>query len=167
MIIFFSCLPDDLHLLGVACMFIASKYEDVYPIKLNSLWEKAVYDKLSKEQIKDKEFEVLETLNFDALGPNLFTFTQIMINKLDLKNQIEPEKMAIMNDLLCYMNKMASYEYTIIKNSKASLISAATFLVSFKLFEQIGRNFSISSNVIKYLLHPYSLNNLYRFKTSK
>lgn len=142
-------------------MFIASKYEDVYPIKLNSLLEKAVYGKFSKEQIKDKEFEVLECLEFDVLGPNIFKFTQIMINKLDLKNQIEPEKLAIMNDLLCYMNKMASYEYTIIKNSKTSLISAATFLVSFKLFEQIGRNFSIASNVLKnFLKHSYKRNKL-------
>jgi len=28
---------SDLHLTGVTCMFIASKYEDVYPLHLNTV----------------------------------------------------------------------------------------------------------------------------------
>lgn len=133
-------------------MFIASKYEDIYPMKLSFLCEKAAYEKFSQEQIRNKEFEVLDCLKFDVLGPNIYSFTQLVANSLDLKSQMEPEKLSILYDLLTYMNKMVIYEYFILKNTKASLISAASFLVAFKLFEQIGKNFNIALNVTIFLL---------------
>ena len=40
------CLnPNDLHLIGITCMFIASKYEDLLPIRLETLCEKAGFGK--------------------------------------------------------------------------------------------------------------------------
>jgi hypothetical protein len=36
----------DLHILGVACMFIASKYEDIYPLKMKMVFEKIAHKKL-------------------------------------------------------------------------------------------------------------------------
>ncbi len=35
-----------LHILGVACMFIASKYEDIYPLKMKMVFEKIAHKKL-------------------------------------------------------------------------------------------------------------------------
>jgi len=40
-------------------MFIASKYEDIYPLKLNVVHEKIAHKKLSVEQMRDKEQEIL------------------------------------------------------------------------------------------------------------
>jgi hypothetical protein len=37
----------DLHLLGVTCMYIASKYEDIYPLKMSMVYEKIGHKKLS------------------------------------------------------------------------------------------------------------------------
>ena len=129
-------------------MFIASKYEEMYPIKLEVFCEKAAYGKFTKEQIKDKEMEILESLDFDVMGPNVFSFSQIVANKLEVKEQMDDHNLLIFNDLLSYMNKMVSYEYAIIKNVKSSLLSAAVCLVCFKLFEQIDKNFNIALNVI-------------------
>lgn len=33
----------DLHIIGVTCMFIASKYEDYYPIKMKIVFEKIAH----------------------------------------------------------------------------------------------------------------------------
>ena len=33
----------DLHLLGVTCMFIGSKYEDIYPLKMKTIYEKIAH----------------------------------------------------------------------------------------------------------------------------
>ena len=48
-------LPADLHLLGVTAMFIACKYEEIYPVKLQVVHEKIAHKKLAKEDIKIKE----------------------------------------------------------------------------------------------------------------
>ena len=45
---------QDLHLTGVTCMFLATKYEEIYPLKLSVIHEKIAHKKLSAEQIKIK-----------------------------------------------------------------------------------------------------------------
>lgn len=42
----------DLHLIGVTSMFIASKYEDIYPLKMKMVFEKIAHKKLSIDKIK-------------------------------------------------------------------------------------------------------------------
>ena len=37
----------DLHLIGVTAMFIASKYEDIQPLKMKMIYEKIAHKKLS------------------------------------------------------------------------------------------------------------------------
>lgn len=54
--------PSDLHLLGVAAMFIACKYEEIYPVKLKVVHEKIAHKKIPIEDIKNKEADILNTL---------------------------------------------------------------------------------------------------------
>ena len=58
-------------------MFIASKYEDIYPIKLKVLYEKIGHWKLSVEDLKEMEFEILKTLNFEVRAPTVLDFVSI------------------------------------------------------------------------------------------
>lgn len=46
---------SDLHITGVVCMFIASKYEDVQPLLMKTVYEKIGHSKLSKESLVAKE----------------------------------------------------------------------------------------------------------------
>jgi hypothetical protein len=39
-------LPNELHLIGVTSMFIASKYQDIYPLHLNTVIDKIAHNKL-------------------------------------------------------------------------------------------------------------------------
>lgn len=48
-------LVNDLHLLGVTAMFIASKYEDILPLKMKIVYEKIAHKRLEIEQIKTTE----------------------------------------------------------------------------------------------------------------
>ena len=34
---------NELHLIGVTCMFIASKLEEIYPIKIKTVFEKIAH----------------------------------------------------------------------------------------------------------------------------
>jgi len=147
-----SINPDELHLIGITSMFIASKYEEIMPMKLSVLCEKAGYGTFTKEDIKDKEVEILESVGFDVMGPNLFSFVQLIANKLNVKEQMNPHQVLVFNDLMSYMSKMVTYEYAIVKNAKNSLLAAAVSLVCFKLFEQIEHNFNIAINVFLFPL---------------
>ncbi len=41
-----SLLPVKLHIIGVQCMLIASKMEEVYPLKIRIVYEKIAHKKL-------------------------------------------------------------------------------------------------------------------------
>ena len=53
---------SELHLIGITCMFIASKYEDYYPIKMKIVFEKIAHQKLKIEDIKQLELDVMQTI---------------------------------------------------------------------------------------------------------
>ena len=44
---------SDLHLIGVACIFLASKLEDVYHIVLDDIYHKVAHKRFSYQQIKE------------------------------------------------------------------------------------------------------------------
>jgi hypothetical protein len=41
-----------LHQIGITCMFIAAKYNEIYPIRIHIFYEKIAYFKVSVQQIK-------------------------------------------------------------------------------------------------------------------
>jgi hypothetical protein len=55
---------QDLHLLGVTSMFIASKYEDVTPIFLTTMVKKVGHNRLQDKEILSLEREILTVLKF-------------------------------------------------------------------------------------------------------
>mmetsp|Transcript_32597 Transcript_32597/g.24083 ORF Transcript_32597/g.24083 Transcript_32597/m.24083 type:complete len:134 (-) Transcript_32597:236-637(-) len=66
---YFSCLNSgprartlelqELHITGIACMFIASKYEDVYPLLMKTVFNKIGHAKIPAEAIKERELDIL------------------------------------------------------------------------------------------------------------
>lgn len=66
-------------------MFMASKYEEIYPLKLQIVKEKISHNKITKEQIKDKEREICEVLCFKLGGTTIYEFLQLYLQELKLK----------------------------------------------------------------------------------
>lgn len=48
-----------LHLIGTACLMIASKNEEVRYIHVDSVLKKIAYDKFTKEELLETEFYIL------------------------------------------------------------------------------------------------------------
>ena len=72
-----------LQLVGVTSMFIASKYEEIYPPELKDF----VYitdNAYVKSEVLDMESKMLGSLNFDITFPTQWSFLQIFRKKLDL-----------------------------------------------------------------------------------
>lgn len=59
------CLvKQDLHLVGLVCVFISSKYLDVYPIRMRQILEEAGHNKYTQKQVLEAEKEFLKVLTF-------------------------------------------------------------------------------------------------------
>ena len=69
----------DLHLIGVTSMFIASKYEDIYPLKMKMVFEKIAHKKLPIERIKSMEMDILKVINYRIPAPTSFEFIKVYL----------------------------------------------------------------------------------------
>jgi hypothetical protein len=57
---------EDIHLIGIGAIYIASKYEDIYHIKISTLCEKAAHGKFRPADIRRKEDDILNVLGFSV-----------------------------------------------------------------------------------------------------
>jgi hypothetical protein len=73
---------NELHIVGITSMFISSKYEEIYPMRLKIVYEKIAHKKLSVEEIKKKEIEILETLNYTISNSTVFDFLALTFFKI-------------------------------------------------------------------------------------
>ena len=74
----------DLHLVGVAAMFIATKYEEIYPLKLDVLYDKIGRKKFRKSEILEKESEIIQTLSFSLENASVYDISRAITRKLGL-----------------------------------------------------------------------------------
>jgi len=72
----------DLHILGVTSMFIASKFEDVHPLKMKMVYEKIAHKKLSVEKIKSTELEFLKVVHYKIAAPTILDFLKVYLRTI-------------------------------------------------------------------------------------
>lgn len=97
---YFKCCDDakevsDLHVVGVTSMFIASKFEDIYPLKMKTVFEKIAHKKLEIERIKDLELDIMKSINYKIHAPTVLDFLKVyMVNALGIEilNRTETKK---------------------------------------------------------------------------
>lgn len=78
----FEISNDDLHLIVIASLFIASKFEEVVPIRFKTLCKKVGHQKYSEEDIRSAEILILKKLGFKIPRPNYVeVIHQIIIDK--------------------------------------------------------------------------------------
>jgi len=75
-------LPGELHLIGVTSMFIASKYQDIYPLRLKIVQDKIAHNKLTCQEIKKKEDEIMRYLNYNIGLPTMWDFITIFMEEI-------------------------------------------------------------------------------------
>ena len=62
-------------------MFMASKYEDVYPLLMKTVFNKIGHMKVSVEAIREKELEILRAIGFKIGAlPTSFEFLERYID---------------------------------------------------------------------------------------
>ena len=74
--------PAELHLIGVTSMFIASKYQDIYPLRLKIVQDKIAHNKLTCQEIKNKEDEIMRYLNYNIGLPTMWDFITLFMEEI-------------------------------------------------------------------------------------
>jgi len=80
-----SLANKDIHSVGVISMYIASKFEDVFPLHSKVVSEKIAHGSISQKDIVRMEQEFLQFLDYDVDFVTPFDFHQTYIDKISKK----------------------------------------------------------------------------------
>lgn len=136
--------PADLHLLGSTCMFIASKQEEIRPIKLTALAVDICKEKIPVEQIMAKELEVLLTVGFRSQRPDILAVLRCALNVIGIT---DAQVFSFVENISVLIAKMTLFfrevttKYTVLETSAAILIMAL------KLTESVQSGFNASPHI--------------------
>jgi len=128
-------------------MFMASKYEEIYPLRLSVVHEKIAHRKLQPEQIKKKEMEIFATLEYKMTNVTPYEFMMNALHQLDLKSTIAPKLYDYLKKVCVYLAKANMHDYELISQQDYSELAASTLFVAFKIIEQLDKSFPISQLV--------------------
>jgi len=70
---------NDVHLIGITCLFIASKMEDIIPLRMSHVRSKIGHNKFSEAEIKKKEKQILEAIGYDLITSSTAEFIKTFI----------------------------------------------------------------------------------------
>lgn len=137
----------DIHLIGVTCMLISSKMEEILPFKISTVVEKMTHNKITAVQIQQMEFEILTTLDFNLLrGKSLFVIVEFLFVKL---NFFRMEKFQQIRRIFIYLSKMIIHDYDLIKKYSVKYLSASVLYITVKIIEQVKLSIDIDQIVEK------------------
>ena len=70
---------SDLHIIGVTAMFVASKFEDIYPLKMKTVHEKIAHSKLEISKIKALELDIMKVIKYKIHAPTVLDFLKVYL----------------------------------------------------------------------------------------
>ena len=144
---------SDLHIIGVTTMFIASKYEDIYPLKMKMVYEKIAHKKLAIEDIKTLELDIMINIENKIPAPTVLDFLRHYLQevlgighmgKTSLTSE-EREKVptnsntqeglnVLIFKMAMYLAKMSMHDYEL-SGRKPSLVGIGALYVALKICE--------------------------------
>jgi len=140
---------NDLHLAGVSAMFLAAKFEEIYPLRIRVVHEKIAHKKFSKEEIRDKETEMIDTLGFNCCPVTLLSFIEVSLCHIRMKEVLSSKLNSHLEKLCVYIAKMVMHDYEIINKFSPSYLSGACIYISLKIVQQLDPDFKIEGPASK------------------
>lgn len=127
-------LEQELHLLGVVCMFVASKFEDVNPLTMKVVYERIGHKKFTKGEIKRGEREVLSALDFRVSLPTVYLFLEKYLTEVGLESE-EGQRAQALAQLA-----MLSWQLAVLPPSKLAKAVQTVTRASLRLPVQLPRH---------------------------
>ena len=95
---------NDVHLLGIVSMYIASKMEDIIPLRMNHVKSKISHNKFSEKEIKRKEKNILETIDFETITSSTYDFIRTFVFDFIHNNRIQIHKLNMFHHIDVFDN---------------------------------------------------------------
>ena len=140
---------NDLHLIGVASMYVATKYEEICPLRISVMQSKISHSKFSKEEIKAKETDILTALNFECSPVTILNFLEIGMETLKLKEALSDSLYTHLAKLSVYIAKMVMHEYELLAKFTQSEFAVACIYIGLKIVQQLEPAFKIEAFAYK------------------
>ena len=143
----------DIHLVGVTCMLIASKLEEIIPFKVKTVVQKMTHEKIPAADILACEFQILQALDFCFYDtPNLFAVIEILLVKLDLHRT---PMIADIFKVCTYISKMILHDYSLITQFETKYLASSCIYITFKIIEQVCQGFRTKEyvDILKQILN--------------
>lgn len=136
--------PTDLHLLGSTCMFIASKQEEVRPIKLSALVVDICKDKIPVDAIFGEELEILSTIGFRSQKPDLFALIRCTLNVLGIE---DTAIFSFVENITVLIAKMCLFFREVVTKFTVPEIAASILIMALKLTESVHAGFCAGPHI--------------------
>ncbi len=129
-------------------MFIASKYEDVLPLMMKTVFNKIGHKKIPINDIRDRELDILRVLGFKVGSmPSPLEFLE---KDIDLVLSSHKDKKFI-NLMSVYLAKLAIHHEKLC-SQKSSLLGASSIYVALKICEQMRNQTILTTEIQNSLL---------------
>jgi cyclin B len=136
---------SDLHLIGVVSMLIASKIEEVKVIKMESIIVDICKYKFEKQQIIDKEQEIVTKLMGQLNLPTVHDYLSAVTNII----QLSPKDKRLVKNYSNILLKMFLFSYDIMNVYSFSELACYSLIISLKLFEHSRKVPSVQKLILK------------------
>lgn len=148
----YDCPRNELQLVGISSLFLASKYEEIYPPDLPEFY--IICDKTyTEKQILDMEGDIILALNFDLVFSSSYFYFEMFSKKRKFTVMLVGIKRETysMGHFLLFISTM---EFSLMKHRPSQLALSAIFLAnkflkSGKWFEELPGVVGCSEHDIK------------------
>ncbi len=124
-------------------MFLAAKYEEIYPFKMRHVYEKIGHRKLSKKEVKNQEAKICNTLDFNLSAVTAFDFTMNALSLLKVEEILSKKDMKQLIKICVYLSKMTMYDYETIKETSCLYLGAAVLQLALKIMQKTYLKLSV------------------------
>jgi len=158
---------EDMHLIGVTAMYIASKYETNMHLNVSDLTQKACHEKFENQEVFQLEFEIIKALGFNVSYPSHFDILRLFLFELfESDNAIfKTIEMVSTNFMLFCLMDVHFNNYLMDDLAMAVIIIAVRYYYCCKMAGQLeafnfGRaeNFTKQEKIIVHQILEYSGN---------
>jgi hypothetical protein len=121
-----------LHIVGVISMLIATKMDEVYPLKIKTVYEKIVHKKIDRTQLVEMEARIADKLDFIL---NAWTFYDLALFKLHQhSNSKNEESLKQIEDLCHIIAKFVVFNYELYGHYSISVLAEALLRAACRVY---------------------------------
>ena len=130
---------EEMHLIGIAVMFIASKFQEIYPINMKDCVQSIGHDQFKAEEIRKMECKILNDVNIENLvSTSIYDFCKTYFydfnyNNMNLISSDEDKKIyQYIKSTSFYLNKLVLH-YEFFYQETCSIKAIACIVTAIKI----------------------------------